>query len=304
VTGTSAYPASLDTFSKSSPATLNAADSKGRTHAERHDDLEAAVANTQTELGTTPSGSAATVRERFEAIEANDWVTSARVLAGAISPGKISGGYAAKTATYTLALTDRDVVCTSGTFTITLYAASGNAGRVHRILNAGSGTVTLDGDASETIDGNATVAIGRRGSLTIMCDGTNWIVLAGDTGLRDITSSLTAITNASLTLATLRRVNQQVQLSVRFTTSTTSGGGSLYTTGAGFARFTTSNFDEAYVGARPGTGGNNGLSVLSAVAGASLWRLDWSGLGGGSCAVKAIFDTPDAWPGSLPGSGL
>ena len=60
------YPAQLDTLSNPAPSSDTAADPHSSQHANANDAIEAV----QTELGTTPSGSSATVRERLETIEA------------------------------------------------------------------------------------------------------------------------------------------------------------------------------------------------------------------------------------------
>lgn len=67
--GSSAYPGGLDDFAEESPANLGDEDTSGRTHSERHDDIEAAIENLQAELGTDPAGSYATVRERIAGVE-------------------------------------------------------------------------------------------------------------------------------------------------------------------------------------------------------------------------------------------
>lgn len=42
---------------------------------------------------------------------------------------------------------------------------------------AGTDTITLDGDGSETIDGGATLAISGAGAFTrVRSDGANWMV--------------------------------------------------------------------------------------------------------------------------------
>ncbi len=70
------------------------------------------------------------------------------------------------------------VVATANTFTITLYAASGKSGYSVSVKNTGTGTITIDGNGSETIDGQTTVAISAQyGALTLVCDGSNWFVL-------------------------------------------------------------------------------------------------------------------------------
>jgi len=62
--------------------------------------------------------------------------------------------------------------CT-GTFTLTLPAsASGDAGKEIRIKNMGTGTITVDGNASETIDGQTTIDLDTQySSITLIATG-------------------------------------------------------------------------------------------------------------------------------------
>ena len=90
-----------------------------------------------------------------------------------------------KTAAYT-ATTGDDVIladASGGAFTITLYTASGNSGKVLRIkkISTGSNEVTVDGDGSETIGGYANVKLsGRNDAVTLASDGTNWQLLSDE----------------------------------------------------------------------------------------------------------------------------
>jgi len=82
-----------------------------------------------------------------------------------------------KTANYTMTTSDgaHATVLMSGTFTVTLYTAVGNAGRTVTVKNIGSGEVTVDGNASETLDGATTVVIAAKyQALTAISDGANW----------------------------------------------------------------------------------------------------------------------------------
>lgn len=68
--GSSNYPGSLDVFSANSPSNLSDDDSTNRNHAERHDDMEAAMEAVQGELGINPAGpSASTVALRLSTLE-------------------------------------------------------------------------------------------------------------------------------------------------------------------------------------------------------------------------------------------
>jgi hypothetical protein len=85
----------------------------------------------------------------------------------------------AKTANYTTAFNDYFIDCTSGTFTVTLQAAASYQGRVLIIKNSGAGTITVDGNASETIDGAATYSLAvQYATIQIISDGTNWKIIS------------------------------------------------------------------------------------------------------------------------------
>jgi hypothetical protein len=98
---------------------------------------------------------------------------------GSISGIGMKQNYVAKTGAYTATNADYVIDCTSGSFTVTLYAASGNAGRILIVKNSGAGSITLDGNASETIDGNTTLSLlVQYDAVQIMCDGTNWKIIS------------------------------------------------------------------------------------------------------------------------------
>ena len=83
----------------------------------------------------------------------------------------------AQTTSYTVQASDRGKMITAnGTFTIDLLAAAtAGAGFEFTAKNIGSGTITIDGDGSETIDGAATFAIiTQYNAITLQSDGTNW----------------------------------------------------------------------------------------------------------------------------------
>lgn len=90
--------------------------------------------------------------------------------------GSISKAYVAKTTNYTLTEIDYQVECTANTFTITLPTAVGITGREYSIKNSGVGTITVDGDGTETIDDDLTTEIPQYENLKIMSNGANWIV--------------------------------------------------------------------------------------------------------------------------------
>lgn len=137
---------------------------------------------------------------RPQQLQSGDWLTSS--LAGAEI-----GVTGATTATI-----DRMHVCsgTSADYTVTLPAASGNAGR--RLwfrmapLASLSKLVTLDGNASETIDGSLTRVMWAGETCELLCDGSNWFKVSGRTipmmCLME-KSSTTSLANSTVTAAPL-----------------------------------------------------------------------------------------------------
>lgn len=99
---------------------------------------------------------------------------------GMVSPIKAAEISVTTTATLTL---DRMHVCsgTSADYTVTLPAASGNAGRLVGVRMAAGLTrwVTLKGNGSELIDGSNTRKMWARESAVLICDGTTWTKIAG-----------------------------------------------------------------------------------------------------------------------------
>jgi len=93
--------------------------------------------------------------------------------------GSISVSTKAVTANYTLTSLDHFISCDStvSTFTVTLPAASGIAGRVYTIkkIDASINAVTVDGNGSETIDDSLTAIISDRyASIDIVSNGIGW----------------------------------------------------------------------------------------------------------------------------------
>lgn len=82
-----------------------------------------------------------------------------------------------KSANWTVATTDRAQLftVTSGTVTCTLPgAATAGDDFFFAVRNSGTGTVTIDGDGSETIDGATTKALAPDESAWVVCSGTAW----------------------------------------------------------------------------------------------------------------------------------
>lgn len=139
-----------------------------------------------------------------------------------------------KTANYTAVTTDDVILCddTSASFTVTLFAASGNSGKVLRIKKTNAtlaNQVTIDGNASETINGATTTTINTQHEfITIVCDGTNWQIL--DRYIDETWIACTPTSNFTNTTTTgfVRRVGDSAEFII---TSTCTGvpGAATYT---------------------------------------------------------------------------
>ncbi|MGV1037715.1 MAG: beta strand repeat-containing protein [Candidatus Nanopelagicales bacterium] len=82
----------------------------------------------------------------------------------------------AKTGTYTLTPAD-SITLANGTFTIYLYTAAGDTGRVQTIRNIGSGTVTVQANGAQLLDAANTKALAPGEAIRISSDGTQWWTL-------------------------------------------------------------------------------------------------------------------------------
>ena len=96
---------------------------------------------------------------------------------GTTTTAGIKRALVTKTAAYTLTTSDNIVVATTGTWNATLPTAVSAAGTEYIIKNSGTGTITVDTTSSQTIDGSLTVALAQYDSLTVVSDGTNWVIV-------------------------------------------------------------------------------------------------------------------------------
>lgn len=113
-----------------------------------------------------------------------------------------------KTTTYTATTADKVISVTTGSaWTLTLYAASGNAGRTLEIIKTSSdyNVLTIDGNSSETINGATTIVMANQYErYRLLCDGSNWVVL-DRTGhllkpVQYYANAVTSLTNAVSTI--------------------------------------------------------------------------------------------------------
>lgn len=102
----------------------------------------------------------------------------------------LMGGSASKSTTYTALTSDNGkVLDCSGTFTVTLpAAASAGAGFTLGVYNSGAGTITVDGNLSETVDDVTSVTV-EAGKLKVFwCNGSEWASVGGGVGAPTLTT--------------------------------------------------------------------------------------------------------------------
>lgn len=102
--------------------------------------------------------------------------------------GESTGGIITYAVSSNLNLTsiyENALIIGTGSFNINLLpSADATDGFNFRVRNAGSGTITIDPDGSETINGSATLSVPAGGYVEVISDGTNWQAL-----LTDVTAS-------------------------------------------------------------------------------------------------------------------
>lgn len=104
-------------------------------------------------------------------------LNASNLSSGTIDPARLPSGLAmnttAKTTTYTAVA--GDFVLGTGTFTVTLPAASANTNLIIDVKNVSTGVITVGRTGSDTIDGATTQSVvSQYQSYTFVSDGTNW----------------------------------------------------------------------------------------------------------------------------------
>lgn len=95
--------------------------------------------------------------------------------------GTVITAYAQKTSAYTITNDDHTIHCTSGTFTVMLPAANAaNVGQEFLIKNTGAGTITVDGNGSETIDAGTTYPLAQYKFILIKSTGAGVYLIIGN----------------------------------------------------------------------------------------------------------------------------
>ena len=109
---------------------------------------------------------------QFATINATQTLTNKTV-------GDLKETWQSKSAAYTMVDTDYGIFLTgTGTYTVTLPAASTRAGKIYKFIKTGaSGTVTISRAGSDTINGATTQTITTQYQMVeLVCDGTSWFL--------------------------------------------------------------------------------------------------------------------------------
>jgi hypothetical protein len=140
-----------------------------------------------------------------------------------------------KTATYTVTVTDgKDVLirgdASGGAFTINLYTAVGNPGRIVRLvkIDSSSNAITIDANGLQTINGALTQTLSvQNDAMSLISDGANWLALESNV----TNSSRAGRCDCRLTLTSGTEV----------TTSDVTAAGTIYLTPSGGNQLSTFN---------------------------------------------------------------
>ena len=147
------------------------------------------------------------------------------------APASASQVIQTKATTYNPVLVTDDVILASGSaFTITLYAASGNSGKVLKVKKTDAvlaNVITIDGNASETIDGALTTTLNTQyEEVELLCDGSNWHILnlrIDESWQASHTVSATNLGTISSSTQVARRQGSNVEVVGTVTLGTTTG---------------------------------------------------------------------------------
>lgn len=172
-----------------------------------------------------------------------------------------------KTSAYTLTTSDDYIIAdaSSAAFTLTLPTAVGNTGKAFLIkkIDATVNAVTVDGNASETIDGATTQVInGRYGSLNIVSDGSNWIIVT-ENQIHSFSDTVLGFTLSPSVTIKLQKIDNQVFVKIpslpTFYTKSGAGPVTIATLPVGFRPI--QNFVFPFNSRIGGTYGFNGLLI-------------------------------------------
>lgn len=112
--------------------------------------------------------------------------------------GAMFGSLLTRNANHTVVLGDRGkIIQCTGTIEIAFTTASTlGSSFSFVVVNAGSGTVTLNPAGSETIDGNLTLTLSQSQSVIVYCDGSNFRTIGKEEEKED---SVTLLATANMT---------------------------------------------------------------------------------------------------------
>ena len=284
------YPSGLDSLSN--PA---GSDALSTGHASQHANANDAIEAIEGELGLNPRGGSATVKARFDAIEANSWVTSARIADGTITGTDIASGTVTSTNILDGTIVNADINA-SAAIDVSKLSGVVSSASVGNLVTTNQASFETDttgwvAGANSTIARTTATALSGSACLEITCTG------AGDASVATPTASSATVTPGrtytgvvSLKAATTGRISS---LMISWYTS---GSAHISSTTPGTATTSTSAWATIYTtGVAPATAAYARLVATVGAPGASeVHYLDCAGVWQGAGGLWALPGTPIA----------
>lgn len=96
---------------------------------------------------------------------------------GGLKVGSLQTAYTGVTSSTNIDASHQVVNVTANSVTLTLPTAASIEGRRYDLKNSGTGLVTIATTSSQTIDGDTTRILTQYESITVVSDGSNWIII-------------------------------------------------------------------------------------------------------------------------------
>ncbi len=156
--------------------------------------------------------------------------------------------------------------CTSGTFQVTLPAASAaTPGYYYVIKNSGSGVITINTQGGN-IDGSSTLVLNQKESVQAFSDGSNWIIMGGSASSTSGTAGSSGSTGTSGSSGTAGTSGSSGSSG---TSGTSGSSGSSGANGSSGSSGTSGNNGTSGSSGTSGTSGSSGSSGTTGTSGSS-----------------------------------
>ena len=281
------YPSGLDSLSN--PA---GSDALSTGHASQHANANDAIEAIEGELGLNPRGGSATVKARFDAIEANSWVTSARIADGTITGTDIASGTVTSTNILDGTIVNADINA-SAAIDVSKLSGVVSSASVGNLLTANQASFETDLTGWNQWTNNinerdATVSLSGSASLKVTDNGAGVILPYQNSG--NVTGIVAGQTYTAVASFKSAAVSRQARIELNFR------GSSPATVTSAYVTTTTSGWTQALVtGVAPAgvTGADVTVRVASTLT-SEVHYIDCVGLWKGAGGLWALPGTPIA----------